>query len=189
MSLQVSRRAGTLVRIVVRAPDGSRAEADLDLAESPLLWLRSRRDRTGEPLIDDRQFMAGERFRRDYTTAGLVARTTMNWETIGGPAERRAGGNRGANVSDRAIDARRRVARAMEAVGPDLANILVAVCCEFRGLGEFERDHAWPSRSAKVVLRLALNALARHYGLDPGAKGPARGRRRHWGAAGYRPKA
>ena len=46
----------------------------------------------------------------------------------------------------------------------------------------------WPLRSAKVVLQLALQSLARHYGLASGpAAGHGRPQIRHWGADGYRP--
>lgn len=182
-------RAQALGRVRIVDPDGIAREVDVDLAESPLAWLRSRRDRNGEPMVDDRQFAAGERFRRDHDVAGLVARTTMNWEAFTGSAERRASGaGGGLLITEAAMAARERVARAVAAVGPDLSGVLVAVCCEHRGLADVERDHDWPSRSAKVVLRLALDALARHYGLDAEARGPQGSRSRHWGAEDYRPK-
>ena len=51
---------------------GRRARSvTMNLAESPLSWLRAR------GLVDARQFEAGERLRADYETAQLAARVTM----------------------------------------------------------------------------------------------------------------
>lgn len=181
---------GTVVRRSVAGPDGARAEVDLNEAESPLAWLRSRRDKDGSPLIDDAAFAAGERFRADYTVAGLMARTTMNWDSLGAPAERRqSGASGGLMVTEAAMAARDRVNRAIVAVGPELAGVLVDVCCHLKGLGDVERSRGWPLRSGKVVLRMALAALGRHYGLDAAARGPGTAAGRHWGAADYKPKA
>lgn len=161
----------------------------IDPAESPLGWLRSRRDKHGESLIPDAEFEAGERFRRDFTIGGLMARTTMNWDALATGGERRSGGAGGAvSLSETADAARGRVKRALAAVGPEFAGLLVDVCCHLKGLSDVERDRQWPSRSGKVVLRLALAALARHYGLADRAIGPDAAPIRSWGAPDYRPK-
>jgi hypothetical protein len=65
----------------------------------------------------------------------------------------------------------------------------VAVCCEEVGLEAVEKRQGWPARSAKVVLRLALDRLAHHYGIAAAAKGPTHHSVVSWGAPGYRPSA
>jgi hypothetical protein len=157
--------------------------------ESPLAWLRSRKDKAGAPMIDEPCFAAGERLRSDYGLASLGPRTTMDWGRLGGPVERRTSGPPGGSpLEETSRAARLRLARALAAVGPDFAGLLVDVCCHEKGLSELERERDWPPRSAKVVVRLALVALARHYGLYAAAVGTTSRAIGHWGAPDYRPR-
>lgn len=171
------------------APPAAHAPS-IDLKESPLAWLARRQRATGEPLISPAQLAAGERFRADFWFAGLSPRVTSSWSANGSAGRsRKSGGYCPAEQTDAMIGARERVRRALEAVGPELSGILIDVCGHLKGLEQAERDADWPKRTAKVVLDLALNSLARHYGLI--AVGPRRGAAptRHWGAPGYRPAA
>lgn len=151
----------------------------VDDGESPLAWLRRRRDKDGLPLIDAAAFAAGERLRADITRAGLLPRTTADWSALGGPG---AGGGHGpVELLDGTIAARRRLDRAIAAVGSDFAGLLLDVCGFLKGLETIEAERGWPARSAKVVLVMALRRLADHYGYAAVARGPERqGRIRAW---------
>jgi hypothetical protein len=166
-----------------RPAGGSAAAPGLNLAESPLAWLRSRRGKDGAPLISETQFLAGERLRLDFERAMLSRRITTNWDLAG--AGSRAG-NSAAEASDRALAARERYHRALDSVGPELGGILAQVCCLSAGLEQAERLLNLPQRSGKAVLGLALTALARHYGLLERPVHPA-GQVLNWALADYRP--
>jgi hypothetical protein len=155
--------------------------------ETPLRWLARRRDKTGRPLLTAPQVDAGEKLARDYWHAQLQPRTTSNW-LAAAPAERtrRSAPGAGVELRDAVVAARQRVNRALDAVGPELAGLILDVCCYEVGLEAAEQARGWQPRSAKVVLELALTALARHYGLIPPER-PVATRLRHWGDADYRP--
>jgi hypothetical protein len=130
----------------------------VNLAESPLTWLRSRGH------LDARQFEAGERLRADYEAAALGPRVTMCWDS-----SPRASGRRG---PPRALDpalaqiaAKRRFDEALAAVGRGLSDILWRVVCAGEGLVAAEKGLGWPSRAGKLVLGLALDRIADHYRL------------------------
>ncbi|MEM8854925.1 MAG: DUF6456 domain-containing protein [Pseudomonadota bacterium] len=158
----------------------------LNAAESPLAWLSTRRDKSGAPMITPEQSLAGHRLFADYERGHQRARTTQAWDAscVRGSTRRD-----GMTVSEAASDARRRVEKALAAVGPGLCDVLVGVCCDQLGLEAVEKQNRWPARSAKVILRLALDRLAAHYGIAAEAKGNASGPLVHWGTQDYRPRA
>ena len=153
----------------------------VDDAESPLAWLARRRGRDGRPMIEPHQLLAGERLRADFTRAHLMPRTTSNWESPISP-DRRGGGV--CTFTETMIVARQRVHQALDAAGPEFAGLLVDICCFLKGLEDIERARAWPTRSAKIVLQLALDRLARHYGYAAKITGPGQTAVRTWLAEG-----
>jgi hypothetical protein len=153
--------------------------------ETSLRWLGRRKDKGGRPLVPEAQLQAGERLAADFWHGQLLPRTTANWSTLApGRRSRRTTPGVGVEMSDAVVAARERVARALDAVGSELAGILVDVCCYDIGLEAAGLAAGWPRRAARVVLDLALTRLARHYGLIAPER-PAR--LRHWGDADYRP--
>ncbi len=130
----------------------------VNLAESPLGWLRSR------GLIEARQFESGERLRADYEMAALGPRVTMSWSAA--PAARRGGvPGGGLDPTLAQISAKRRFDAAVAAVGPGLSDILWRVVCAGETMPDAEKALGWPARAGRVVLTLALDRLADHYGL------------------------
>lgn len=168
--------------VVLKHHPAADAMVAVNEAESPLLWLHRRQGRGGRALIGDAEFAAGERLRSDLTIACSLPRLTANWERTA------SGGAVGLTPTEAMLAARQRVDRAMQAVGPEFSGLLTDVCGFLKGMDQLERERGWPARSAKVVLVLALAALARHYGLSNEATGAAgRGKPQMWGAGDYRP--
>ncbi|QND52376.1 hypothetical protein HB779_11015 [Phyllobacterium sp. 628] len=169
--------------IILSDINGS-TQARCNDAESPLGLLRKRKDASGQPMISDAAFRAGERLRGDYTLGNLMPALGVNWD-VTGSGSRHCGSNGVLEITDAALAARQRVERALEAVGPELSGVLVDVCCFLKGLETVERERLWPVRSAKLILKTALAALDRHY------YPPSPSRRRmqiiHWGTEDYRP--
>jgi Domain of unknown function (DUF6456) len=138
--------------------------------ESPLQWLSRRRDRQGRPLISEAQFDAGERLRADFTYGSMMPSVTSRWTPVAAGTSPGTRADRELELQDGQLRARERFRSALAAVGPEFSSILVDVCCHLKGLEEIERHSGWPQRSAKIVLLLALSALARHYGFVPSSR-------------------
>ncbi|MFO1088301.1 MAG: DUF6456 domain-containing protein [Hyphomicrobiales bacterium] len=148
---------------VRKSGSAAKAVPPLRQSESPLAWLYNRRDRAGRRLLSEAQFQAGEQLRRDYDRAQCSPQVTSRWEP--GPRSPLRPGSSLLTASEQALAARERVHRALEAVGGDLASILLKVCCLEQGLEQAERALGWPTRSGKLVLQIALERLAVHYGI------------------------
>ena len=132
-----------------------RRSVTVNLAESPLTWLHSRGH------LSDRQFDAGERLRADWERAQLAPGVTMRWDAV----RIRGTGDTGLNATERQIAAKARFDGAVAAAGPGLADILWRVVCAGEGLPDAEKSLAWPARSGKLVLGLALDRVAGFYRL------------------------
>jgi len=160
-------RAQHQLRVREKLTGAAQTEAPVTLnaGESPLGWLRRRRGRGGVPFIDEAQYEAGEKLRRDFTLAALTPSVTRDWSMALPSEARQKGAYRQGEISDRALEARRRFEAALAEAGPGLSDLLIEVCCHLQGLESAERGFGWPQRSGKVVLRLALERLALHYGL------------------------
>ena len=142
-----------------------------NLAESPLTALARRKDKNGEQFLADSLVSAGEQLREDFELAQMGSRVTQNWDSF------LTAGDRGSYVPDSGVNdgpsnARKRVADALAELGPGLSDVVLRCCCYLEGLETAEKKLGWSARSGKIVLRIALMRLRRHFDETVGPGGP-----------------
>lgn len=152
------------------AENGERRRMRANLAESPLGVLARRRDVNGKPFLSQELVAAGERLREDFELAQMGGRVAQNWDrflTAGIDVSRVASSHGGGSEG-----ARNRVAAALRELGPGMGDMCLRVCCFLEGIEMTERRLGWSARSGKIVLRLALQRLERHYRETYGTGSP-----------------
>jgi hypothetical protein len=133
--------------------------------------LGRRRDKDGKAFLDHDLVEAAERLREDFELAQMGPRVAQNWDRF------LTGGDRGGLRSDAGLAegpraARDRVAAALRDLGPGLGDMVLRCCCFLEGLEAAEKRMGWSARSGKIVLRIALQRLKRHYHDTYGKSGP-----------------
>ncbi len=154
----------------IRDEDGPR-RVRYNAAESPVAVLGRRRDKDGKPFLSAELVEAAERLREDFELAQMGPRVAQNWDRFLTGADRgsfrpESGGAEGPR------QARERVASALRDLGPGLGDMVLRCCCFLEGLEAAERRMGWSARSGKIVLRIALQRLRRHYDETYGRSRP-----------------
>jgi len=144
--------------------------ARYNAAESPLSVLARRRGRDGKPFLSADLVTAGERLREDFELAQMGPRVAQNWDRF------LTAGVDGGGAADRAgtgpDSARARVHAALRDLGPGLGDVVLRACCFLEGMESIERRMGWAARSGKIVLRIGLQRLLRHYDERHGGRAP-----------------
>ena len=101
-------------------------------------------------LISQTQWLAGDKFSRDWHTGCRGARVTSLYDVriVGGAVD-----------NERMVDARERVKHALRDVGRQLRATIVHVCALDLSAGDWAKLYGEPKRAGITVLRLGLNAL------------------------------
>ena len=131
------------------------------LAESPLAALARRKDRDGTRFLSEELVAAGERLREDFELAQIGSAGKQNWDRLLTGGLRGEPRNGAPQMGQNA--AQDRVLRALQDLGPGLSDVALRCCCFLEGLETAERRLGWSARSGKIVLRIALQRLRRHY--------------------------
>lgn len=140
------------------------------LGDSPLAALARRHDKDGQPFLARDLVQAGERLREDFELSQAGARVTMDWDKF--LTTRSAATGQGGGLDRGASAARDRVEKALADLGPELGEVALRCCCYLEGLETLEKRKGWSARSAKIVLRIALQRLLRHYAETQGKFAP-----------------
>ena len=149
-------------REISEGPDAERRRLRCNLAESPIALLARRKDKDGTPFLSAEMVAAAERLREDFELAQMGPRVAQNWDRF------LTAGDRGSFSSDNGIAegpraARDRVAAALRDLVPGLGDMVLRCCCFLEGMEQAEQRMGWSARSGKIVLRIALMRLRRHY--------------------------
>jgi Domain of unknown function (DUF6456) len=146
----------------VRADDGTIRKIRVNLAESPLATLARRKGRDGKAFLSMDLVQAGEKLREDFERAQMGPRVAQNWERFLTGSDR-GSGFRDGGMAEGPREARDRVTRALDDMGPGLADVVMRVCCFLEGLESAEKRLGWSARSGKIVLKIGLQRLLKHY--------------------------
>ncbi len=145
----------------------TRAPLRYQTTESPLVGLARRKDRDGKPFLSRDLVAAGERLREDYELVEVGMGGVESWDSfMTGDGPDATDGTKGA------VDAHRRIKDALADLGPGLGDVVLRCCCFLEGLEQTEKKMGWSARSGKIVLRIALQRLMRHYAETQGRFGP-----------------
>ncbi len=147
-------------------PDDEKSETvTVNLGESPIGWLARRKGPDGQPFLTYEEVEAGERLRNDFEAAQIGPQVAQDWQRFLTPSDRKSGTPVASGPASGPGAARDRVSKALGSLGPGLSDVALRTCCFLEGLEACERRMGWSARSGKVVLKLALQRLAEHYGL------------------------
>ena len=135
------------------------------VVESPLAMLARRRDKDGQRFLSADLVRAGERLREEFELAAMAGAPTGGWESL---LDGTARGDATARGSEGALV---RLSSALADLGPGLGDVALRVCCQLEGLETVEKRMGWAARSGKIVLRIGLQRLARHFEANGGAGG------------------
>jgi hypothetical protein len=146
--------------------------------EPAIIRLAGLKDTDGKPYLLAHHVAAADHLERLIARARLAPRLTMSYgnERTGGSAS----GNNVLDITDSAAQARQKLNRMAASLPVDCWNVLFDVCGMGKGLQMIETERSLPRRSAKLILRIALEQLAAHLGLDASAAGPKTSATTNW---------
>ncbi|MBV7379454.1 DUF6456 domain-containing protein [Maritimibacter dapengensis] len=133
--------------------------------EAPLRVLARRKRGNGQAFLAAPLVQAAERFRESFEIARVSGAlgddlAALMEGRVKAPVRQEGATALAVSRGELALG---HLVDAVRAIGPELAETVVMAVCEEWGMEKIEKEYEFPARSGKIVLRIALHALARHY--------------------------
>lgn len=142
--------------------DGPARRVRYGVAETPVEVLARRLDRTGRRFIGQPELRAAAQLRSDFVMGQLEDAAFDTAQALEDQLLARK--VRGPNIGPLGTRAARlRVLGVLQDLGPDLGDVALRCCCRLEGVEAAEQALGWSARSGKIVLRIALRRMVRHY--------------------------
>ena len=155
----LSEHAAQFGQGLIAADTDARKSSFSGPVETPLAVLARRRDKSGKAFLSPALVTAGQRLREDFEIGRFARCDYGTWDQCLLEAAPEAALSNDA----RQREAVARVAAALRELGPGLGDVALKCCCFLEGLEVTEKSMGWSARSGKIVLRIALQRLKRHY--------------------------
>ena len=146
-------------------PVGVRRSVRRRNAHHILRRLSKERGPNNMPFLSAAEVQAGELFQRDHSRCYGGSKIT---QSVGSVRVDQSRLNSTEQDMIRRLDNGRAYQAAVDALGPSLDQAAYVICGEGKSLDQLEREQSWSRGSGRMILKLALQRLALHYGTIPG---------------------
>ena len=155
----LSEHAAQFGQGLIAADTDARKSSFSGPVETPLAVLARRRDKSGKAFLSPALVTAGQRLREDFEIGRFARCDYGTWDQCHLEAAPEAALSKDARQREAVAS----VAAALRELEPGLGDVALKCCCFLEGLEVTEKSMGWSARSGKIVLRIALQRLKRHY--------------------------
>ncbi len=164
---QLSEHAAEYIATVNTAAADKPKSSSAGPQETPLAILARRRDKSGKAFLSRELVASGQLLWEDFEVGRLMPCDNGTWDQCLLDAAPEAA----LSKDPRQREAVAHVAAALRELGPGLGDVALKCCCYLEGLEVTEQSLGWSARSGKIVPRIALQRLKRHYDQTYGPGG------------------
>lgn len=147
-------------------PDGIERLTRRNTRGRALNVLKRMKAAQGQAFLSADEVEAAERFMRDYHNSGLGRLGNQSYDRVFVDGDNRK--NTTEDIAIAQLDAKKKMNRALSALGPGLDKAVIAVCSDHGDLEALERKEGWAKNSGRTLVKLALARLSDFYGCKPG---------------------